>query len=326
MSIFGDGFALKSGDESAEITRMLFEITNLYFPDRRRREEWVAPGAAAAWNGVASPGELGRPGDLPVPARQQVRRWGALLALAAMTLPGAGVARADDRRPPAAVAAGAETSRSQGSRAAGASTAGATAPGPVSPGGVPSGAAGGETAPAAAAPWEAGVVESDGKPLPTAPPPGPVPVNGTPKPAPAAPAAAAGTGAAAAILIRYAQANGLPADLVMALAWVESSWRRTALSDAGAQGVMQLMPVTVAYVSQKLLGLKGNLDPYNATSNIRMGAKFLRHLLDENHGNVRQALIAYNQGQTSLNAQGSYGTAERYADRVLALRSQFRSA
>jgi len=325
---------------------MLFEITDLYFPGRRRPEEWVAPGAAAAWNGVASPGELGRPGDLPVPARQQVRRWGALLALAAMTLPGAGVAQADDRRPPAAVAAGAETSRSQGSRAAGASTAGATAPGPVSPGGVPSGAAGGTAAPAAAAPWEAGVVESDGKPLPTAPPPGPVPVNGTPKPAPAGPAAAAGTGAAAGsvsaghaddlvpadreylrpILIRYAQANGLPADLVMALAWVESSWRRTALSDAGAQGVMQLMPVTVTYVSQKLLGLKGNLDPYNATSNIRMGAKFLRHLLDENHGNVRQALIAYNQGQTSLNAQGSYGAAERYADRVLALRSQFRSA
>ena len=57
-----------------------------------------------------------------------------------------------------------------------------------------------------------------------------------------------------------------------------------------------------------------------------MGARFLRHLLDENHGNVRQALIAYNQGQTSLNAQGSYGAAERYADRVLALRPQFRKA
>jgi soluble lytic murein transglycosylase-like protein len=334
---FGGGFALKSGDESAEITYMLFGITDLYFPGRRRPGKWVAPGAAAAWNGVASPGELGRPGDLPVPARQQVRRWGALLALAAMTLPGAGVARADDRRPPAQVAAGVETSRSQGSRPAGSSTAagGIHLPPPTA------------AAPAAAAPWEAGVVESDGKPLPTAPPPGPVPVNGTPKPATAAPAAAAGTGAAAAgstsagdaddlvpadreylrpILIRYAQENGLPADLVMALAWVESSWRRTALSDGGAKGVMQLMPVTVTYASQKLLGLKGNLDPYNATSNIRMGTKFLRHLLDQYHGNVRQALIAYNQGQTSLQAQGSYGAAERYADRVIALRSQFRSA
>ena len=57
-----------------------------------------------------------------------------------------------------------------------------------------------------------------------------------------------------------------------------------------------------------------------------MGAKYLRHLLDQNRGNVRQALIAYNQGLTSLRANGSYGVAERYADRVLALRPQFRTA
>jgi soluble lytic murein transglycosylase-like protein len=128
------------------------------------------------------------------------------------------------------------------------------------------------------------------------------------------------------ILIRYAQENGLPADLVMSLAWVESSWRRSAVSEVGAVGVMQLMPNTVEYVSKKLLGLKSNLDPKNPTSNVRMGAKYLRHLLDQNHGNFRQALIAYNQGLTSLKANGSYGVAERYADRVLALRPQFRTA
>jgi len=128
------------------------------------------------------------------------------------------------------------------------------------------------------------------------------------------------------ILIRYAQENGLPADLVMALAWVESSWRRSAVSDVGAIGVMQLMPRTVEYVSKQLLGLRSNLDPKNATSNVRMGTKYLRKLLDQNHGNVRQALIAYNQGLTSLQTNGSYGVAERYADRVLALRPQFRRA
>ena len=45
-----------------------------------------------------------------------------------------------------------------------------------------------------------------------------------------------------------------------------------------------------------------------------------------NDPNVRQALIAYNQGLTSLRTYGAYGVAERYADRVLALRPQFRSA
>ena len=322
----------------------------MYFP--ARQPKWVAPGTAAAWNGVAAPGEIGRPGDLPVPVGQQLRRWGALLALAGMALPGMGAAQASDRRPPAVAAA--RTARSDTARGSAVAPGNGTAPGVVTPGGLPSGDAGDAT-PAAGAPWEAGVVEADGKPLPTAPPPGPVPVDGIPQPAvgtPPAPAVnaapgetaravpnpAAGASAGPAddlvpadreylrpILIRYAQENGLPADLVMAVAWVESSWRRTAVSDVGAVGVMRLLPDTVDYVSKKLLGLRSDLDPKNATSNIRMGSKFLRHLLDQNDGNVRQALIAYNQGLTSLRAQGSYATAERYADRVLSLRPQFRS-
>ncbi|HEV7536693.1 MAG TPA: lytic transglycosylase domain-containing protein, partial [Acidimicrobiia bacterium] len=279
-----------------------------------------------------------------LPLGQQLRRWGALLAMAGLILPGMTAVAAADDRPPAA----------------GVSTGTAAAPGLATPGGLPSGGAGNDTAP-----WEAGVVEADGKPLPSAPPPGPVPVDGIPLPAVAAPTPPATAPVPAAprtdpapgetvrlvpnqsapavvgraddlvpadreylrpILIRYAQENGLPADLVMSLAWVESSWRRSAVSEVGAVGVMQLMPNTVEYVSKKLLGLKSNLDPRNPTSNVRMGAKYLRRLLDQNHGNIRQALIAYNQGLTSLKANGSYGGAERYADRVLALRPQFRSA
>ncbi|MDQ1568276.1 MAG: hypothetical protein QOF96_3156 [Actinomycetota bacterium] len=330
---------------------MFFQITGLYFLGRR--EHWVAPGTARAWDGVATPGEIGPPAAGALPLGQQLRRWGALLALGGLALPGisAAAAVADDRPP--VVAAGRQTAT------------GETAPGLASPGGLPTGDAGDGT-PAAAAPWEAGVVEADGKPLPSAPPPGPVPVDGVPQPAVAAPPTTttappppapptanpapgetvrstpnqsvapptARTGDLVPadreylrpILIRYAQENGLPADLVMSLAWVESSWRRSVVSEVGAVGVMQLMPNTVEYVSKKLLGLKSNLDPKNPTSNVRMGAKYLRHLLDQNHGNFRQALIAYNQGLTSLKANGSYGVAERYADRVLALRPQFRTA
>ena len=296
-----------------------------------------------SWDGVATPGEIGRPGDMPVPVGQQLRRWGALLALAGLAVPGVSSGRVSEHRP-------AEVAAVEASRI-----------GPVSgpfsgPGArddLPSGGARGlylppltRATPAAAAPWEAGVVEADGKPLPTAPPPGPVPVDGTPQPAAAAPAPATSSTtvskpAASAraddlvpadreylrpILIRFAQENGLPADLVMALAWVESNWRRNAVSEAGAVGVMQLMPNTVEYVSKQLLGLRTTLDPRNPTSNVRMGAKYLRHLLNQNRGNVRQALIAYNQGLTSLKINGSYSVAERYADRVLALRREFRTA
>jgi soluble lytic murein transglycosylase-like protein len=341
--------ALKSCRDPAEITHMFFQITGLYFAGRR--DPWIAPGLARAWDGVATAGEVA---PLPVralPLGQQVRRWGALLAVAGLVLPGltTAAALADDRPPAGSVARGT-----------------GSASGSVTPGGLPSGAAGDDTAPATAAPWEAGVVEADGKPLPSAPPPGPVPVDGIPLPAVAAPSTSATPAPVPAapkadpapgetvrlvpnqsavatvgrdddlvpadreylrpILIRYAQENGLPADLVMSLAWVESSWRRSVVSDVGAVGVMQLMPNTVEYVSKKLLGLRSNLDPRNPTSNVRMGTKYLRRLLDQNHGNIRQALIAYNQGLTSVKANGSYGVAERYADRVLALRPQFRSA
>jgi soluble lytic murein transglycosylase-like protein len=307
---------------------MLFQITDVSF--RPRPRPWIEPGRATAWDGVATPGAIGRPGDLPVSGRQQVRRWTALVVLAALALPGAGAAEAADRQPAAAPS--------------GTPVGTPTSPGTAAPGGLPSGDAGAGT-PAAAAPWEAGLgVEADGKPLPTAPPPGPVPVNGIPQPAAAAGPAPGETARAVPshpvsdalvpadreylrpILVRYAEQNGLPADLVMAMAWVESSWRPSVVSDVGAVGVMQLMPDTVDFVSKKLFGLHSDLNPKNATSNIQMGTAFFRHLLDQNHGNIRQALIAYNQGITSLKAQGSYAAAERYADRVLALRPQFGTA
>src|SRR5258708_39922348 len=84
--------ALKSGRDPAEITFMFFGITNMYFPVARRGG--VVPGAASAWDGVATPGEVGRPGDLPVPLGPQLRRWGAPRAVARLALPGGGGARA----------------------------------------------------------------------------------------------------------------------------------------------------------------------------------------------------------------------------------------
>jgi Transglycosylase SLT domain len=326
---------------------MFFGITRLYFSVARRRRAavlrhpssglgvataGVLPGGLLSWDAMATPGQLGRPGDLPVPPGQELRRWGALLALAGLALPGVSAGRlaaAERRREVAVVEASADGTS-------------VPAPGMGDRGGLLSGDVWGlylppltQEAPAMTAPWEAGMVEADGMPLPTAPPPGPVPVDGIPLPAVAAPASPSAGPAddlvpadreyLRPILVRYAQENGLPADLVMSLAWVESSWRRTAVSDVGAVGVMQLMPKTVEFVSKQLLGLRSNLDPRNATSNVRMGTRYLKYLLAQNHGNVRQALIAYNQGLTSLKANGSYSLAERYADRVLALRPQFRS-
>src|SRR5687768_8916427 len=164
------------------MTCMYFRITSLYFRPRRRRAIERHPSASAtggavpgpfmALDGVATPGEIGRPGDLPVPVGQQLRRWGALLALAGLALPGVSAERIARQQPPEVAVV--EASRTD------------PASGPGAWRELPSGAAWEKTAPATAAPWEAGMVEADGKPLPTAPPPGPVPVDGIPAPAVAA--------------------------------------------------------------------------------------------------------------------------------------------
>jgi soluble lytic murein transglycosylase-like protein len=281
---------------------MFFRITKLLFRHGRRGPLPLA--GVPAWPGVASPGAIGQPGDGPPDGlRLQLRRWAGLLALAGLTLPGTATAGV----PVPWTGAGRATRPS-----------GAEAPAPAVAElplllGHPWEAVLVEPrleAPLSAAPWEAAAVEPDGTPLPAATGPRtPVPPEREYLRKP---------------LVRYAQENGLPADLVMALAWKESSWRPRAVSRAGAIGVMQLMPSTVRFTSRNLMGLKHALDPRDAVANIRMGTRFLRHLVDRSGGHYRRALIAYNQGITSLEARGPYRESEGFADAVLALRSRFR--
>ena len=52
----------------------------------------------------------------------------------------------------------------------------------------------------------------------------------------------------------------------------------------------------------------------------------MRHLIDRLDGDLRQALIAYNQGLSGLRRKGPVPAAETYADKVLALRPVFAGA
>jgi soluble lytic murein transglycosylase-like protein len=125
------------------------------------------------------------------------------------------------------------------------------------------------------------------------------------------------------ILMQAAADNGLPSDLVMAQAWAESGWQESVVSSADAVGVLQLTAPTVDFVSHQLLQLDHPLDALNPTDNARMGTRYLRHLLGKTDNDLRQALIAYNQGLGALRQNGPYPEAQRYADRVLALRPMF---
>lgn len=187
--------------------------------------------------------------------------------------------------------------------------AAASDPAASDPGGIPSAK---PAPPAAAAP-------APPAPL-VAPPPPPAPLQ---PPMPADAIVPVGRAAMKPILIQAAADNGLPSDLVLAQAWAESSWQESVVSSAEAVGVLQLTAPTVDFVSHQLLRLDHPLDPLNPADNARMGARYLRHLLGKTDNNLRQALIAYNQGLGALRRNGPYAEAEWYADRVLALRPMF---
>ena len=94
---------------------------------------------------------------------------------------------------------------------------------------------------------------------------------------------------------------GVDPQLVLAVIDVESSFRRNAVSNAGALGMMQVMPFWKAVYARP------DDDLFNPIVNIRYGCNILRHYMDR-YDNVRNALAAYN---------GSLGRAI-YPDKVIA--------
>lgn len=123
------------------------------------------------------------------------------------------------------------------------------------------------------------------------------------------------------IFDRWAAHYGVPHDLLKAMTYLESGWQNRVTSSTGAQGIGQLMPDTVRFVSRSLIG--ADLDPANPSDNIRMSARFLKYLLDENGGDVSMALASYYQGLAAVRRKGVYPQTQAYVAGVLALRSRF---
>lgn len=108
-------------------------------------------------------------------------------------------------------------------------------------------------------------------------------------------------------------------DLVRGLAWMESGYQSNVTSPVGAWGVMQILPITWAYVETVLLGQRV---PRTASGNIRVGVALLRELLREFNGDERKALGAWYQGPTSLRRRGPLRTTQRFVASVIALKER----
>lgn len=125
----------------------------------------------------------------------------------------------------------------------------------------------------------------------------------------------------APLLDQWARTYGVPPDLLKALTWFESGWNNELISNVGAIGIGQLMPATVDFVSDYLLGER--IDPHDPSDNIRGSARFLRYLLDETNWDAATAIAAYYQGLASVRRDGTYASSHFYVDGILSLRSRF---
>lgn len=103
-----------------------------------------------------------------------------------------------------------------------------------------------------------------------------------------------------AVLVAAAREARVDPDLLRGLAAAESSGDPTVRSRAGAVGLLQLVPDTAAEQARALGLDPARIDLTDAATNARLGARYLRRLLDQFDGQVPFALAAYNAGATNV--------------------------
>ncbi len=99
-----------------------------------------------------------------------------------------------------------------------------------------------------------------------------------------------------ALIAENARIQNLKPELLREVMRRESGFRPCAVSKAGAQGLMQLMPATASQLQVS--------DVFDPKQNVSAGAKFLKTLLNKYGGDVSLALGAYNAGPGRVDEAG----------------------
>lgn len=118
--------------------------------------------------------------------------------------------------------------------------------------------------------------------------------------------------------------------LIAAVIYAESRFRSDAVSEAGAIGLMQLLPETGKWIAATGGERFRVRDLYDPKVNVRYGSFYLDRLLDK-YGDVRFALAAYHAGQGNadrwLAGSGEIGFPDTraYVENVLEFRDVYRN-
>ena len=142
------------------------------------------------------------------------------------------------------------------------------------------------------------------------------------------------------IIRQQAQDKQVDAALIAAVIYTESRFRDQT-SQAGAKGLMQLMPAPADYIAQKSGGTRfERADLATPQINIAYGTWYLRYLLNKYEGNTILTLAAYNAGEGKVDEWRAVASARGekfkvashipfretrdYVHRVLTARAEYR--
>jgi len=120
------------------------------------------------------------------------------------------------------------------------------------------------------------------------------------------------------VIRKAAEQFGIEANLIKAIIKAESSFDPDAISESGAQGLMQLMPDTANDMKVD--------DPFDPEENIFGGTRYLSLLLQRFNQDKRLAIAAYNVGPTTVtkhNAVPPIPQTRRFVEKVMKFYREF---
>lgn len=127
-------------------------------------------------------------------------------------------------------------------------------------------------------------------------------------------------GSIARQIVEISEREGIDPIYVASVIAIESRFSSTALSGAGARGLMQLMPMTARELADSPNHQTAHLaDP---GTNIRLGIQYLKQLEQKYRGNKFLVLAAYNWGPANVDNAGQRyqnipGSVRRYSNTVI---------